>query len=103
MAALDDIDRNLIAALRHDSRRTVSDLAATLGIARATVRARLDRLEREKVILGYTIVVKGDIEAAPVRGVMSIELEGRSQEGVVKALSGMRKSRPFIRPTAAGT
>ena len=38
---LDDTDLALIAALRADGRRSISDLALDLKLSRATVRARL--------------------------------------------------------------
>lgn len=85
---MDDLDRRLITCLRHNARRSVSDLALELGVSRATIRARLDRLERERIIRNYTVVVKGDADVAPVRGIMSLEVEGRSTDAVVKALSG---------------
>jgi DNA-binding Lrp family transcriptional regulator len=85
---MDDLDRRLITCLRHDARRSVSDLALELGVSRATVRARIDRLERHGILLGYTVVVKGDAEVAPVRGIMSLEIEGRTTDAVVRALSG---------------
>ncbi len=50
---LDDTDRRLIAALDADPHVSQVRLAADLGIARGTVASRLDRLEREGVIIGY--------------------------------------------------
>ena len=47
---MDDLDQRLISALRHDARASHSDLAAQLGVTRATVRARLARLEARGVI-----------------------------------------------------
>ncbi len=85
---MDDTDRRLIACLRHDARRSISDLALELGLSRATVRARINRLERDRDILGYSVVVKGDADASPVRGIMMIEIEGRSTDQVIRALSG---------------
>ena len=41
---MDALDEKLITLLRHDGRRSVSDLAVDLGVSRATVRARMDRL-----------------------------------------------------------
>lgn len=49
---LDATDQALIAMLRHDGRRSVSDIAATLGVTRNTVRTRIDRLRKEGVIRG---------------------------------------------------
>ena len=39
---MDKTDTALIAALRRDARQSLSQLSATLGVTRATVRARLD-------------------------------------------------------------
>ncbi|OYW08484.1 MAG: AsnC family transcriptional regulator [Acidiphilium sp. 37-67-22] len=63
-------------------------MALALGISRATVRARIERLEKSGVIIGYTVVLRADTVAAPVRGIMLIEVEGRAADQVVRALSG---------------
>ncbi len=85
---MDSIDHRLIACLRHDARRSISDLALELGLSRATIRSRISRLEKGREILGYSVVVKGDADASPVRGIMMIEIEGRSTDQVIQALSG---------------
>jgi DNA-binding Lrp family transcriptional regulator len=51
---LDTLDRRLVALLQADARTSTADLARRLGVARTTVLARLARLEREGVIVGYT-------------------------------------------------
>ena len=85
---MDALDENLITLLRHDARRGISDLALDLGVARATVRARMDRLERSGAILGYTVVLRADAVDAPVRGIMMVEVEGRTADRVIHALGG---------------
>ena len=50
---LDTIDLRLLAAMRSSPRASVTDLAATVGIARGTVYSRVDRLEHEGVVTGY--------------------------------------------------
>ena len=47
---LDEIDRQLIAALQINARESVAMLARQLGIARTTVTSRLARLEKTKVL-----------------------------------------------------
>lgn len=84
----DPLDERLITLLRHDGRRSISDLALDLGVSRATVRARIDRLEKSGVILGYTVILRADALDAPVRGVMLIEVEGHAADRVIRALSG---------------
>lgn len=52
---LDAVDTRLMAALREDARLPVSQLATLLDIPRAQVYARLERLEAEGIIAGYTV------------------------------------------------
>lgn len=52
---MDAMDRRLLAALREDARQPVSQLAQKLDIPRAQVYARLERLEKDDVIAGYTL------------------------------------------------
>ncbi|MFT5707696.1 MAG: DNA-binding Lrp family transcriptional regulator [Oceanospirillaceae bacterium] len=52
---LDNIDKELLALLKVDSRKPVTCLAQILGISRQTVQKRLHILESKKVIAGYTI------------------------------------------------
>jgi DNA-binding Lrp family transcriptional regulator len=84
----DEIDQRLLTLLRHDARRGLSDLASELGISRATVRNRMERLERSRVILGYTVILQSDAVDLPVRGIMMIEIEGHVTDRVIRLLGG---------------
>ena len=86
---MDALDNRLVTLLRHDARRSVSDLAAELGVSRATVRARIARLEAAGEILGYTVILRADAVELPVRGIMLIGIEGQAAQRVVRALGGM--------------
>jgi DNA-binding Lrp family transcriptional regulator len=86
---MDKMDAALIGALRHDARASLSDLAARLGLTRATVRKRLARLETEGEILGYSVVLKGDVQRDPVRALMMIAIEGRGTDRIARQLGGM--------------
>lgn len=83
-----DYDQQLLTLLRHNGRRSISDLAAELGLSRATVRARIERMEREGDIVGYTVILRADAIAMPVRGIMLIEVEGRAADRIVDVLGG---------------
>ncbi|WP_062204934.1 Lrp/AsnC family transcriptional regulator [Aureimonas sp. AU12] len=85
---MDDIDRRLVTILRHDGRRSISDIALELALSRATVRARIERLEGRGEIVGYTVVLRADAVAMPVRGLTMVEVEGRMLDRVVDALVG---------------
>ena len=71
---LDALDVDLISALRASPRAGVLELSRTLGVARGTVQARLDRMERGGVITGYGPDV--DLAAAgyPVQAFATLEI-----------------------------
>jgi DNA-binding Lrp family transcriptional regulator len=86
---MDGLDQQLLSILRGDGRASVSDLAVTLGTTRATVRARLDKLQKSGEILGFTVTLRSDLEEMPVRGVTMIEIEGKGTGRIVAALNGL--------------
>ena len=88
---MDDIDRSLVTILRHDGRRSISDMAIELGLSRATVRARMARMERDGDIVGYTVILRADALAMPVRGLAMIGVEGRRTAQVIDALAGFQE------------
>lgn len=53
----DALDEKLIGLLRQDARMTLTALARELGLSRTAVQARMARLERDKVIVGYRAVI----------------------------------------------
>ena len=91
--ALDDTDQRLIQLLRSDARLPVAKLAARSGISRATATARIDRLRRDGIIAGFTIVLQSNVETAGVRAITMIEIEGRQEEAVTRRLMGMPEVR----------
>ncbi|KQZ93857.1 AsnC family transcriptional regulator [Mesorhizobium sp. Root157] len=85
---MDDLDKRLVTLLRHQGRRSISDLAVDLGVSRATVRSRMARLEKSGDIVGYTVILRADAVDQPVRGIMLIEIEGHAADRVIRALGG---------------
>ena len=90
---MDKTDERLIAALRHDARASLSDLAQGLGLSRTTVRARIERLHARGDILGFTVVLRQDRLSDPVRGLMMIGIEGRGTDRILRQLQGMAEVR----------
>lgn len=88
MSPLDDLDRRLIAALRVDARESAASLARRLGVTRATVTSRLEKLEASGTILGYTVRVREDHDPDLFRAIGFIEIEGRSTDRVIRQLRG---------------
>ncbi|MBZ0128699.1 MAG: Lrp/AsnC family transcriptional regulator [Rhodobacteraceae bacterium] len=85
---MDELDTSLIEALSSDARTSVSTLARRLGVARTTVQARIERLERDGVIAGYTIR-KGKAAAPMIRAAVLIQVEPRATPMVLQRLKAM--------------
>lgn len=90
---MDSIDKRLISILRHNGRASVSDLATTLNLSRATVRSRLDRLQASGDVVGFTVVLKEDVAQDPVRALMMIGIEGRGTDRVLRQLTALAEVR----------
>jgi DNA-binding Lrp family transcriptional regulator len=85
---LDKKDLSLIALLRSNARMPVVNLAKHLGVSRATVQNRINKLEHDGVILGYTVKLSPDSERHPVRLLMNISVEAKNEPAVIKRLRG---------------
>lgn len=90
---MDDLDRDLLSALRHNARTPVSSLAASTGASRATVSARIDRLVANGTITAFTIRTGHDLGAAGVRAIVMIEVLGRMADRVADQLRGLPQVR----------
>jgi len=87
------VDEALISALRQNARASVTELSHRLGVSRTTIRTRIDKLQESGKVLGFTVVLEGDEEDQPVRGVTMIEIEGKGNDAIVKRLSGFSEIR----------
>jgi DNA-binding Lrp family transcriptional regulator len=90
---IDELDHKLLSLLRSDARRPVAKLASALGISRATVRARIDRLVAKGVIGGFTIMVPDRAGRDVIRAVMMIAVEGKGIGRVMQRLHGFPEVR----------
>jgi len=81
----DDTDLALIAALRRNARTPVAELARSLGLARTTVQARIDRLLDSGAVQGFTLV-PGAALSPPLRATVLLSLEPRATAEVLSRL-----------------
>jgi DNA-binding Lrp family transcriptional regulator len=70
----ESIDQQLLALLRDDSRRAVSDLATALGVSRGSIYASIERLERDGTIAGYTVRLGADYDLRMIRAHVMIKV-----------------------------
>lgn len=54
---MDSIDRLIVALLIEDARRTFADIGAQVRLSAPAVKRRVDKLEDEGVIRGYTAIL----------------------------------------------
>lgn len=86
---MDSQDMAIISELRRNARASISDLATIVGLSRATVRNRLDRLQTEGTIIGFTAILADDLREHPVRGLMMLGIEGRGTDRIVRTIGGL--------------
>jgi DNA-binding Lrp family transcriptional regulator len=89
MHVFDALDRRLISVLREDGRAPISKLGTILGISRATVQSRLDRLIETGAVLGFTVRFRQDYDVDAIRAIMMIEVSGKSTTAVIRQLRGL--------------
>ena len=83
---LDATDVALLALLRDNARAPTAELARKLHLSRTTVQSRMERLQRQRVITGYTVTVPDELEAALVRAHVLITLAPKRSAAIEAAL-----------------
>ena len=90
---LSPADQQLLSLLRENARAPTAELARRLGLSRTTVQSRIERLERQQVITGYTVRVSDEAERGGVRAHIMITVLPRQMTAVVRALHAMPEIR----------
>ena len=86
-------DQALLSVLRENARASTAEIARRLGLSRTTVQSRIDRLERDGVIAGYTVRVADSVERGFIRAHIMITVLPRHMVAVSDALRGMPEVR----------
>lgn len=60
---MDKFDQQILQQLRQNARQSVSDIAAAVHLSRSAVTERIRKLEQQKVILRYQVVLGAATEA----------------------------------------
>ncbi|MEM9034922.1 MAG: Lrp/AsnC family transcriptional regulator [Actinomycetota bacterium] len=88
-AAVDDVDRRLLAELRRDGRQSVNELAGTANVSRSTAYQRLDRL-RDGGVLGPSVAeVEPAAVGLDVAALILIDLEQGSWRDLLEDLRSL--------------
>jgi DNA-binding Lrp family transcriptional regulator len=89
--AVTDKDRELLALLSEDARMPVATIAKRLGLSRTTVQARIERLERDKVIAGYGVRLSETYLSDLVRAHVMITIAPKALATVTTSLNGVKE------------
>lgn len=85
----DDLDRRLVALLRKDARMPIARLSKSLGVSRATIYSRLQRLQRSGIIEGFTVRLNAGIDRGQIRAHVLIKVTAKLARATEKALQAM--------------
>ena len=88
-----DADQQVLSVLRENARASTADIARRLKLSRTTVHSRIERLEREGVIQGYTVRVHDEAERDYIRAHIMITVLPKRAPSVAAALHAMPEVR----------
>jgi DNA-binding Lrp family transcriptional regulator len=91
--AVTDADAKLISLLKANAREPTASLARKLGLARSTVQERIARLERQRVIKGYTVRLSDEADSRSLRAIVMIAADPKQADRVSAELRRMPEVR----------
>ena len=86
-------DELLLSLLRENARASTALIARRLGLSRTTVQSRIEKLEREGVISGYTVRIDDEYERGQIRAHIMITVHPKQAVSVAAALRAMPELR----------
>lgn len=89
MAPSDRLDVEILGRLAEAARAGVAEIAAALGVSRATVHQRLKRLEDEGVFRGFQPVIDLNVVGLTVHALVSLEIDQRVMGRIVQGLAAL--------------
>ncbi|MDO5505655.1 MAG: Lrp/AsnC family transcriptional regulator [Pseudoxanthomonas suwonensis] len=86
-------DLQLLSLLRENARASTAEIARRLGVSRTTVQSRIERLQRDGIIAGFTVRVSDAAEHGHIRAHILVTVLPRHAPAVVQALHAMPEIR----------
>lgn len=91
MHQLDDIDKKILKELYANARQTNQEIAKKIGVAASTLTKRIQWLESQKVIQGYTCRVDPDALGFPTIGFTLLRFTDMSVENTNRVLARLKQ------------
>ncbi|MEE1620800.1 Lrp/AsnC family transcriptional regulator [Zafaria sp. Z1313] len=88
--AVDGLDARVLELFSDDPRMSVLEASRVLGVARATVQARLDKMQRDGVVTGWGPRISAEGLGFPVRAYCSLAIhQDAGHDAVAAALAAI--------------
>jgi DNA-binding Lrp family transcriptional regulator len=82
---LDETDHEILDLLSRNARRTMADIAERVLLSASAVTRRIERLERDGVISGYTVVIDHAKAGRPLQAFMEVRFSGTADLEEIRA------------------
>lgn len=82
---MDSTDQRIVALLRENARRSFQDIGRHVHLSAPAVKRRVDRLEREGVLLGYTAIVDPEAFGWRAEAFVDLYCDGDMSASAVRA------------------
>src|SRR5580704_9016015 len=90
---MDAIDEKLLLALRENGRASTAQLARLVGRSRTSVQSRIERLEKQGIIVGFGVRLAPEHGQGAVRAHVMIKVgpkEARAVSAALRSISQVR-------------
>jgi DNA-binding Lrp family transcriptional regulator len=81
---VDETDKTIVALLRQDARRSYQDIGRQVHLSAPAVKRRVDRLEQDGVILGYTAIVSPSVFGWHAEAFVDLYCDGKMPAEAIK-------------------
>ena len=81
---MDETDKVIVALLRENARRSYQDIGQRVHLSAPAIKRRVDRLEQDGVILGYTTVVDPPAFGWHAEAFVDLYCEGKMPGAAIK-------------------
>ena len=88
---MDELDRSIISLLGADARMSLTTLSRRLKVARSTIQARIERLETNGTIIGYTLKLGETMREGRLRASVLLSIEPRAQAALLTRLRSIHE------------
>lgn len=81
---MDEVNQQIVVLLRENARRSFQDIGRRVHLSAPSVKRRVDRLERDGVLLGYTAVIDPEAFGWHAEAFVDLYCEGTMAAGAIK-------------------